>query len=156
MFCQHSAEGSLCSDTVMESESSMWMAMWSTTSLEPFLDTFEVLRSDLPNEFLLRASFLFSLLVRLFLALLTRPPPLRLPLELRLKSDERKSRCLRVLKVGVGEAEPAVYLLSLMSVCVALMSSIIVLNWWMRRTRAMSTCWLMDWQETVKLQWRVL
>ena len=60
------------------------------------------------------------------------------------------------MKVGVGEAEPAVYLLSLMSVCMALMSSIIMLNWWMRRTRAMSTCWLMDWQEMVKLQWKVL
>lgn len=39
MFCQHSADGSLCSDTVMESESSIWMAMWSATSREPFLDT---------------------------------------------------------------------------------------------------------------------
>lgn len=39
MFCQHSADGSLCSDTVMESESSIWIGMWSATSREPFLDT---------------------------------------------------------------------------------------------------------------------
>lgn len=37
-----------------------------------------------------------------------RMPPLRLPRELRLKSDERKWRYGRALKVGVGEAEPAV------------------------------------------------
>lgn len=37
-----------------------------------------------------------------------RPAPFRLPRELRLKSDDLKWRYGRALKVGVGEAEPAV------------------------------------------------
>lgn len=37
-----------------------------------------------------------------------RIAPLRLPRELRLKSDDLKWRYGRALKVGVGEAEPAV------------------------------------------------
>jgi len=37
-----------------------------------------------------------------------RPAPFRLPRELRLKSEDLKWRYGRPLKVGVGEAEPAV------------------------------------------------
>lgn len=157
MFCQHSAEGSLCSDTVIESESSMWIVTWSTTSFDPFLETFEVLLCVGPDEFLFRDSLLLFSFPSLLFAFVLFPltPPLRLPRELRLKSDERKSRCFRVLNVGVGDTDPAVYLLSLISVWVVFMSSTIVLNWWMRRTNAMSTCWLIDWQETVKLTWNM-
>lgn len=103
-----------------------------------FIDvTFEVRRSERPREVRPRASLLPSvsmpdggpldgkppvlpappppapvppaaplLLLRVWVPL--RIPPLRLPRELRLKSDDLKWRYGRALNVGVGEAEPAV------------------------------------------------